>query len=128
MITFISVVHLWLLFKVVSFSISISASSFPKFISNSFLNLATLSLTFYFDTRFFSGYCLSHLRFNLKINSVSLHRSSSAVVTSHLFSLSVYLDKRCLFEHHCLCNLNKIFCHSFLKIIIHPYHCFCSFH
>ena len=93
--TFISVVHLWVLFKVVSSSISICAFSLRTFISNSFLNLAALSLKFCFDTRFFPGYCSSHRRFNLNINPVPLLRSSSAVVTSHLFSSSGYFDKGC---------------------------------
>ena len=53
------------------------------------LYLAALSLEFCFDMRFFSGYCSSHRRFNLNIYPVPLLHSSSAVVTSHLFSSSI---------------------------------------
>ena len=93
--TFISVVDLFVLFKVVSSSISVCAFSLPTFISNSFFNFDAWSPKFSFDMRFFSGYYSSHLRFNLKINPISLLRSSSAVVTSHLFWSCVYAYKVC---------------------------------
>ena len=91
-VTVISVVLLWVFFKVVSSSISSCTFSLPKFISNFFFNLAALSLKFCFDTWFFSEHCPSHLRFNFNINPLPLLCSSSAVVTSCLFSLSVFVD------------------------------------
>ena len=63
--TFILVVHLLVLLKIVPSSILICVSSLSKFTFDSFLNLAGLSLSFCFDMWFFSTYCLSHLRFNI---------------------------------------------------------------
>ena len=63
--TFILVIHLLVLLKILPSSILICVSSLPKFIFDSFLNLAGLSLSFCFDMWFLSAYCLSHLRFNI---------------------------------------------------------------
>ena len=66
-------------------------SLLPTFVSNSFFNLVALSLKFCFDTRFFSGYRASQLRFNLDISLVLLiSSSSSSLVTSfhHLYMLT----------------------------------------
>ena len=60
------------------------------------LNLTALFLKFCLDLLRFSGYCSSHLFFNLSMNSLPLLRSSSSAFTNHLFSSSVYVDEWCL--------------------------------
>ena len=92
---FISVVHLLVLFKMVSCCISICASSLSTFIFSWFLNFAALSFRFCFPMVFLRILFRPYL-FHVNINPVSLLSSSSVIVTNHLFPLSVYVEKRCL--------------------------------
>ena len=96
--TFSLVVHLLVLLQVVPSSIFICTSSLPKFIFDSYLNLAGLSLRFCFDMLFFLGYCSSHLRFNLNINPVPLLHSLCTVVTTYSFHHLYRLTNGVLFE------------------------------